>query len=96
MGGLVDEEGFVMDKKLVLDYFPSNVSRFNKTMGFLAEVIELLQKNGIDPIVYGSLAVFVYTKNPVMNINDVDLLISEKFFVEVEKLLKKNEINTNI
>lgn len=57
--------------------------------------MDICDEQNLEPIVYGSLAVFVYTNNSKMNVNDIDMLISEKDFAKIIKVLKKRKIKYN-
>jgi len=60
---------------LIINNFPSNKELFIRLIDFCKEIIDICDKQNIKPIIYGNLAVFVYTKNSKMNINDIDMLI---------------------
>jgi hypothetical protein len=72
--------------------FPKNKEYFKKLIPFAQRVISICQENGIQPVIYGSLAHFYYTKDKNMKVNDLDILIPEKDFPKMMKLLRKNKI----
>ena len=80
---------------LSIKNFPSNKEPFIRLVDFCKEIIDIYDDQNIEPIVYGSLAVFVYTKNPKMNVNDIDMLIGEKDFAKIIKVLKERKIKYN-
>jgi len=80
---------------LSINTFPSNKEQFIRLADFCKEIIDICNKQNINPIVYGSLAVFVYTQNSKMNVNDIDMLIKEKDFAKIIKVLKERKIKYN-
>jgi len=80
---------------LSINDFPSNKEQFVRLVDFCKEIIDICDKQNVESIVYGSLAVFVYTKNKEMNVNDIDMLIREKDFAKIIKVLKKRKIKYN-
>ncbi|MDO8564100.1 MAG: hypothetical protein Q7R87_03765 [Nanoarchaeota archaeon] len=52
----------------------------------------LEDKIKIKPILYGSLAYFIYTKDNTIKINDLDFLIRENAFKKIIKFLEKSKI----
>jgi hypothetical protein len=75
--------------------FPKNKDHFIKLLEFANNLIFLCKKLNISPIVYGSLALFAYTQNTKMKVNDVDLFINEREFPKLMKILDKNGIKYN-
>jgi len=80
---------------LSINDFPSNKEQFVRLVDFCKEIIDICDKQNVEPIVYGSLAVFVYTKNKKMNVNDIDMLIREKDFAKIIKVLEERKIKYN-
>ena len=80
---------------LSINAFPSNKEQFVRLVDFCKEIIDICNKQKVEPIIYGSLAVFVYTKNIKMNVNDIDMLIREKDFAKIIKILKERKIKYN-
>jgi len=80
---------------LSINDFPSNKEQFVRLVDFCKYIIDICDKQNVEPIVYGSLAVFVYTKNKKMNVNDIDMLIREKDFAKIIKVLKERKIKYN-
>lgn len=72
--------------------FPKNKEKYVRLLEFFGEVLEICEVLGVTPILDGSLAVFAYTKNPDMEINDVDTSISEIDFSKVIKILREKGI----
>ena len=66
------------DNMLSIKGFPSNKEQFVRLVEFCKGVIDICDEQSIKPVVYGGLAVFAYTKNTRMSINDIDMLIEEK------------------
>ena len=78
---------------VTLDLFPKNKEKFLQLIQFCDEVLEICKDLGISPILNGSLAVFAYTKNGEMNVNDVDLACSEREFPTIISALEERGIN---
>lgn len=72
--------------------FPSNKDLFIKLINFCKEILLVCKEQGVEPVVYGSLAVFVYTKNLKMKVNDIDMLVKEEDFSKIIGALKENGI----
>ena len=77
---------------LSINIFPSNKEHFIRLVEFCKEIIDLCDEQKIEAIIYGSLAVFVYTKNSNMNVNDIDILIKERDFKKIIKILNERRI----
>ena len=77
---------------IVLDYFPKNKDRFLRLIEFCKEVLDICSDLGLSPILNGSLAVFAYTKDRTMMVNDVDLACSEKEFPKIISVLEERSI----
>jgi hypothetical protein len=82
-----------MDAMIVLIYFPKNKDKFLQLIEFCKEVLDICSDLGISPILNGSLAVFAYTKNQGMNVNDVDLACSEAEFPKIISVLEERNIS---
>ena len=78
-----------------INIYSKNKKKFLKLVGFANEVIDILKKLKINPIARGSLAVFIYTKNEQMKVNDIDFLVSEDEFEKVIKELIRKRIRYN-
>jgi hypothetical protein len=78
---------------IVLDHLPKNKDRFMRLIEFCKEVLDICSDLGISPILDGSLAIFVYTKNPDINVNDVDLACSEAEFPKIISVLEARDIS---
>ena len=78
---------------IVLDYFPKNKDRFLRLIEFCKEVLDICNDLGIYLILDGSLAVFAYTKNPDMNVNDIDLACLEIEFPKIISVLEARGIS---
>ena len=80
---------------LSIKNFPSNRKLFIRLVGFCKEIVLICKRWDIEPIIYGSLAVFVYTKNLRMKVNDIDMLVKEKDFSKLIEALKEEGIKFN-
>lgn len=81
---------------LTIKSSPKNKEHFLRLKEFGKEIIQICQQLKINPILYGSLAYFIYTKDTKMNVNDIDLYVPEASFEKVIKVLKKKKINYNL
>ncbi len=80
---------------LSITTLPSNKDLFIKLVNFCKELLLICKRQGVEPVVYGSLAVLVYTKNPKMKVNDIDMLVKEEDFSKIIKALKEKGIKFN-
>jgi hypothetical protein len=78
---------------ITLEHFPKNKAKFARLIEFLKEVLDICTGVGISPVLDGSLAVFAYTENQEMNVNDVDLSCSEMEFPKIISALKVKGIS---
>ncbi len=83
----------VVKREIISSYiYPKNKEHFKKLISLAKKVIIALRKNKIRPIIYGSFAHFYYTKDEKMSVNDIDLLVQEKFISSALEVLRKNKI----
>ena len=66
---------------------PKNSAHFSRLLGFCQEVVVVCQSLDIEPVLNGSLAVFGYTQNEAMRVNDIDLACSEREFPRLSRAL---------
>ncbi len=59
---------------------PQNSEYFSRLLAFYQDIIPVCHDLHITPLLTGSLAVFGYTRNPMMRVNDIDLACSESVF----------------
>ena len=78
---------------VTLNGYPRNKAKFIRLISFFKEVLGVCKSLGIDPIVDGSLAVFAYTGNQNIDVNDVDTSIYEVDFTKIIKVLEKKGID---
>lgn len=78
---------------ITLQGYPKNKDKFIRLMDFFKETLGLCQALNMAPILDGSLAVFAYTRNPEMNVNDVDLSSPEAEFPKVIKILEAKGVS---
>ncbi len=76
-----------------LNYFPKDKDRFLRLIEFCKDVLDICHDLGISPLLNGSLAVFAYTKNQDMNVEDVDLACSEIEFPKIISALEERNIS---
>ena len=78
---------------IALDRFPKNKEKFIRLIGFFKEVLEICGGLDVFPVLNGSLAVFAYTDDQEMNVNDVDLSCSETEFPRIINALEARDIS---
>lgn len=66
---------------------PQNSKHFSRLLAFGQEVVGICNDLDISPLLTGSLAVFGYTRNQMMNVNDIDLACSEVEFPRLSRVL---------
>lgn len=81
---------------ITLHHFPKNKDKFVRLIGFFKEILDICSELNIVPVLDGSLAVFAYTANQEMNVNDVDLSCSEAEFPRVVSVLQERQINYRV
>lgn len=74
-------------------YYPKNKKHFSKLILFAKELFEICRKLNVKPVIYGSVAYAVYTKDESININDVDALVPKLYFSKIiSKIKDKRDI----
>jgi len=71
---------------------PYNREHFSRLLEFCQEIISICQDLDIEPVLSGSLAVFGYTRDRTMGVNDVDLACSELEFPRLSCALEARGI----
>jgi hypothetical protein len=66
---------------------PRNKEHFSRLLEFCKEVVAICDDLDIAPVLNGSLAVFGYTQNQAMEVNDIDLACSELAFPRLGRAL---------
>jgi hypothetical protein len=77
----------LVDFMITLGDFPKNKEKFIRLIEFFKEVLDICGELNISPLLNGSLAVFAYTGNHEMDVNDVDLACSETEFPRISSAL---------
>ncbi len=80
-----------MIKKIKI--YPKNKSHFIKLKRFGKQIINILNKIDANPIIYGGLGFFAYSKNKDVIIRDIDIFIQEKFFSKFIEILNQKKIS---
>jgi len=83
----------LVDSMITLNHFPKNKDKFVRLIEFLKEVLDICNDLGISPVLNGSLAVFAYTENQDMNVNDVDLFCSETEFPKIISAFEERNVS---
>jgi hypothetical protein len=66
---------------------PQNSEHFSRLLAFYRDIVPVCQDLHIQPFLTGSLAVFAYTRNQMMRVNDLDLACSESVFPRLRDAL---------
>jgi hypothetical protein len=74
---------------ITLSHFPRNKEKFVRLIEFFKEILDICGELNITPVLNGSLAVFAYTGNHEMHVNDVDLACSEMEFPRIISVLEE-------
>jgi len=69
--------------------FPKNKKHLDKLIPLAQRIIITCREAGTDPVVYGSFAHFIHTKDKNMKINDIDLLVKISDLPKIKELLDK-------
>jgi hypothetical protein len=77
---------------ITLDSLPKNKDKFIRLLEFGREILGICDDLNISPVLNGSLAVFAYTKNTDINVNDIDMLIPEDDFSKIIPVLEERGI----
>jgi len=72
---------------ITLENFPRNKEKFIRLIEFFKEILQICIDLDIEPILDGSLGVFAYTKNPGIEVNDIDLSVPEGEYHTMMKAL---------
>ena len=75
---------------------PENQEHFTGLMSFAREVLAVCDEAGVRPILSGSLAVFAYTRDPTMEVRDVDLSCPESHFPRLRRALEGRGIGCRV
>ncbi len=79
-------------KNIILKRYPRNKEKFVKLIEFFKTILDICEELNINPVINGSLAVFAYTKNKGMTVNDIDLSISEAEYPKIMSALEEKGI----
>ena len=71
---------------------PKNKKYFKKVKKLAKEIVEIYREIGIEPVAYGGLVYFGYTRDKNAVIHDIDLLVPEKSLGKVAEILKDRKI----
>ena len=77
---------------ITIGNFPKNKDKFVRLIEFFKEVLDICGELHIRLVLNGSLAVFAYTENHEMDVNDVDLACSEMEFPRIISVLDESGI----
>lgn len=75
---------------------PRNREHFEKLMAFAREVVAACDEAGVEPVLDGGLAVFAYTRDPNLEVRDVDFGCPESDFPRLERALQRRGIFVEI
>src|SRR3954451_15304873 len=66
---------------------PQNSEHFSRLLAFYLDIVPVCQNLHIPPLLTGSLAVFAYTRNQSLRVNDLDLACPESAFPRLRNTL---------
>jgi hypothetical protein len=75
---------------------PANREHFSRLTAFAKDVLTICDDIGVDPILDGSLAVFAYTRDPDLDVHDIDLNCAESEFPRLCQRLSERGIHCEI
>jgi hypothetical protein len=76
----------------IMTVYPKNKVQFKKLITFCNEILGVCKGLGITAIAYGSFAYFLYTKDPEVKVNDIDLLVPRKSLKRIDRALTERKI----
>ena len=79
-----------------LNTFPKNKEHFSKLLELCEEIINVCEQLGVEPVLSAGLAVFAYTKDQEMEVNDIDLSCSESDFPKIREALEARGIKCKV
>ena len=71
---------------------PANAAHFTRLLAFARDVLDCCAALGVHPVLSSSLALFAYTRNPDLEVHDVDLSCSESHFPRLQEALRERGI----
>jgi len=78
---------------ITLTGFPKNKDKYLRLALFAREILDICNDLGITPVLDGSLAVFAYTRDQDMDVNDIDLSCPEAEFPKIINALQARGIS---
>ncbi|MEK7095805.1 MAG: hypothetical protein AAB896_00730 [Patescibacteria group bacterium] len=79
-----------------LNLLPNNKEHYLKLLQFCEEILDACRELTIVPILNAGLAVFAYTQNQKMDVNDIDLACSESDFPRLFEALEAKGIDCKV
>ncbi|MDD3647416.1 MAG: hypothetical protein PHS44_02850 [Candidatus Dojkabacteria bacterium] len=79
-----------------LTIYPKNKNKVHQLIKFLSEILNICKSVNVAPILDSSLAVFLYTKDRTIKVNDIDLNCPGRYFPKILKALRKSGIKSKI
>ncbi len=77
---------------MLLKAYPKNKAQVKKLILFCNEILDICKDLGITPILYGSLAYFLYTKDRHVRVKDIDILVPKDSIKNIDKALTAKKI----
>ena len=72
--------------------YPKNRDKFIRLKELGKEIKEICNNAGVEPVAYGGLIYFGYTKDKKAVIHDIDFLVPEKYLGKIAERLKGRKI----
>jgi hypothetical protein len=77
---------------IIIKEYPRNKDYFLKVKKLAKEVIDICKEIKIEPVAYGGLIYFGYTKDKNEAVHDIDFLVPEKEIARIAEKLKDRKI----
>lgn len=77
---------------MIFERHPHNNIFFARLLVFFKEILDICNDLDISPILVGSVAVLAYTKDPAIDVYDVDLAIPEAEYARITKIFEEKSI----
>ena len=84
---------FYTGKMKTINIYPKNKEHYVKLLKFGKEIQQICRKSGTEPVTYGGLIYFGYTRDKNARVHDIDFLVPEKCLEKIAEKLKAKRIN---
>jgi len=77
----------------MFDLRPANADYFERLLCFAKKIFTFFDAQQIDYVIYGSFALFYYTKNTSLAVNDIDVMVKPEDYPQIISFLKEQNIS---